>query len=52
MIQPGIPLKRVKKQSKITKDEAQVQETFGKADQLEQNHMVKIRAFNFGRFNQ
>jgi hypothetical protein len=47
-IEPAIPIKRVKKQTKITRDQAEVRETFGKADLLEQHHMVKIRAFNMG----
>ena len=45
-ITPVKPAKRVKKQTKISKDQAEVRETFGKADLLEQQHMVKIRAFN------
>ena len=45
-ITPMKPAKRVKKQTRISKDLAEVRETFGKADLLEQQHMVKIRAFN------
>jgi len=47
-ITPVKPAKRVKKQTKISRDQAEVRETFGKADLLEQQHMVKIRAFNKG----
>jgi hypothetical protein len=43
-ITPVKPAKRVKKQTKISRDQAEVRETFGKADLLEQQHMVKIRA--------
>ena len=45
-ITPMKPAKRVKKQTRISKDLAEVRETFGRADLLEQQHMVKIRAFN------
>jgi hypothetical protein len=38
----------VKKQTKITRDPAEVREIFGKANLLEQHHMVKIRASNRG----
>jgi hypothetical protein len=48
MKEPAIPIKRVKKQTKITRDKAEFRETFGKANLLEQHHMVKIRAFNMG----
>jgi hypothetical protein len=47
-IEPAIPIKRVKKQTKISMDQAEVRETFGKADVLDKHHMVKIRAFNMG----
>jgi len=45
-ITPMKPAKRMKKQTRISKDLAEVRETFGRADLLEQQHMVKIRAFN------